>query len=291
MENIENFLEYYLTHAIFKITNKLKNTKKLSMFIYKQLINKSNLQQNIICKDYTFLTNHNYNKSIEIDEINQYTVLNINIDLSESLNVMAKTVLKNILKSENILINNKPVKFKDCVVVDVIDTSNITLTDIHTDVEYSYFTGNSFNVWYLIENNKNYGNMFILDSNDYKKKYTPCRVKNFDYDKKNNKVNSIDLHSHYMASIVKKKVGTINNFKVTYTNINNGDCLVMSKHVLHTGDNRRNNNVKGFHFRVLVKNDDGSIDYNKYYNSNKFPNHIWDKKNKKLFGVELFDFA
>jgi hypothetical protein len=287
MENIENFLEYYLTHAIFKITNKLKNTKKLSMFIYKQLINKSNLQQNIICKDYTFLTNHNYNKSIEIDEINQYTVLNINIDLSESLNVMAKTVLKNILKSENILINNKPVKFKDCVVVDVIDTSNITLTGIHTDVEYSYFTGNSFNVWYLIENNKNYGNMFILDSNDYKKKYTPCRVKNFDYDKKNNKVNSIDLHSH----IVKKKVGTINNFKVTYTNINNGDCLVMSKHVLHTGDNRRNNNVKGFHFRVLVKNDDGSIDYNKYYNSNKFPNHIWDKKNKKLFGVELFDFA
>ena len=287
MENIENFLEYYLTHAIFKITNKLKNTKKLSMFIYKQLINKSNLQQNIICKDYTFLTNHNYNKSIEIDEINQYTVLNINIDLSESLNVMAKTVLKNILKSENILINNKPVKFKDCVVVDVIDTSNITLTGIHTDVEYSYFTGNSFNVWYLIENNKNYGNMFILDSNDYKKKYTPCRVKNFDYDKKNNKVNSIDLHSH----IIKKKVGTINNFKVTYTNINNGDCLVMSKHVLHTGDNRRNNNVKGFHFRVLVKNDDGSIDYNKYYNSNKFPNHIWDKKNKKLFGVELFDFA
>jgi hypothetical protein len=66
----------------------------------------------------------------------------------------------------------------------------------------------------------------------------------------------------------------------------------MSKHVLHAGDNRRNNNVKGFHFRVLVKNEDGSIDYNKYYNSNnKFLNHRWDQKNKKLFGVELFDFA
>jgi hypothetical protein len=204
---------------------------------------------------------------------------------------MAKTVLKNILKSENILINNKPIKFKDCVVVDIINTSNIILTGIHTDIEYSYFTGNSFNVWYLIENNKNYGNMFILESDEYKKIYTPCTVKNVDYDKENNKINSINLHNHSMTSVVKKKVGTINKFKVTYTNINNGDCLVMSKHVLHTGDNRRNNNVKGFHFRVLVKNDDGSIDYNKYYNSNKFPNHRWDKKNKKLFGVELFDFA
>jgi hypothetical protein len=291
MQNIENFLEYYLTHNIFKITNKLKNTKKIGAHIYKTFSSKRNLRQNIICKDYTFLTTHNYNKSIEIDEINQYTVLNINIELSESLRTMAKTVLKNILKSENILINNKPIKFKDCVVVDIINTSNITLTGIHTDIEYSYFTGNSFNVWYLIENNKNYGNMFILESDEYKKIYTPCTVKNVDYDKENNKINSINLHNHSMTSVVKKKVGTINKFKVTYTNINNGDCLVMSKHVLHTGDNRRNNNVKGFHFRVLVKNDDGSIDYNKYYNSNKFPNHRWDKKNKKLFGVELFDFA
>ena len=295
MDNIKIFLEYYLTHNIFKITNKLKNTKKIGAYLSKRSCNKE-LEDNLlqkICKDYTFLTNHNYNKSIELDEINQYTVLNINIDYSMSLNMMAKTVLKNILKSKNILINNKPVKFKDCIIVDVIDTSNITLVGFHTDVEYSYFTGNSFNVWYLIENNENYGNMFILDSNDYKKIYTPCTVKNFDYGKKNNKINSIDLHNHSMFSkLFNKKVGTLNDFKVTYTNINNGDCLVMSKHVLHTGDNRRNNNVKGFNFRVLVKNKDGSIDYNKYYNSNnKFPNHRWDQEDKKLFGVELFDFA
>jgi hypothetical protein len=291
MQNIDNFLNYYLTHNIVKLIDKVHNTKKLGPYLYTNLLSKRNFQQNIICKDYTFLTNYNYNKSIEIDEINQYTVLNINIDLSESLKIMAKTVLKNILKSKKILINNEPVHFKDCVIVDIINTSDVTLTGIHTDIEYSYFTGNSFNVWYLIENNKNYGNMFMLETDEYKKIYTPCKVINFDYDKKNNKINSIDLHNHSMVSIVKKKVGTINNFKVTYTNINNGDCLVMSKHVLHTGDNRRNNNVKGFHFRVLVKNDDGSIDYNKYYTSNKFSNHRWDKNNKKLFGVELFDFA
>lgn len=66
----------------------------------------------------------------------------------------------------------------------------------------------------------------------------------------------------------------------------------MSKHLLHKGDHRRNGNVNGFHFRVLVKNEDGSIDYNKYYKpSDKFPNHRWDEKNKKLYGVGLFDFA
>lgn len=64
MQNIENFLEYYLTHSIFKITNKLKNTKKIGAHIYKTISSKRNLRQNIICKDYTFLTTHNYNKSI-----------------------------------------------------------------------------------------------------------------------------------------------------------------------------------------------------------------------------------
>jgi hypothetical protein len=65
----------------------------------------------------------------------------------------------------------------------------------------------------------------------------------------------------------------------------------MSKYLMHRGDHRRNNNVKGFHFRVLVKNEDGSIDYDTYYKpSNKYPNHKWDKKNKKLYGVGLFDF-
>jgi len=205
MENIE----YYLTHSIFKITNIFQNTN-LGARIHKKFISGNNLSKDLeqnICKDYTFLTKHNYNKSININEINKYTVLNMNIDLSESLKIMAKTVLKNILKSEKILINNEPVHFKDCVIVDVINTSNITINSIHTDIEYSYFTGNAFNVWYLIENNKDYGNMFILESGDYKKKYTPCRVENFNYGE-NNKINSIDLYNFSMFSelLIKKKI-------------------------------------------------------------------------------------
>lgn len=300
-----SYLEYYLTNCIHRMSNHFHDTKigiYVRNLVYTKFNNKkkntANLNE-IICKDYKFLTQYNYyDKSIDIDEINQYTVININIDASDSLKNMAKNCLTNILKSKKILINNKPVRFKDCVIVDIINTSVFTISTLHTDIEYSDFIGNSFNVWYLIENNKSYGNMFLLESDEYKKEYTPCRtitryngteISNYE------KYKTIDLykHSFYSVFIGKegKKVATLKKFKVIYTDIKNGDCLVMSKHVIHSGDKRRNNNVKGFHFRVLVKNKDGSIDYNKFYKSLKFPNHRYDEKNKKIFGVELFDFA
>jgi hypothetical protein len=113
---------------------------------------------------------------------------------------------------------------------------------------------------------------------------------------KSKSADSIDLYSDSLSISTllrtkRKKVGTLNNYKITYTDIKNGECLVMSKHVLHRGDAKRKNNVKGFHFRVVIKNEDGSIYHNNYKSNNKFPNHRWDQKNKKLFGVELFDFA
>ena len=183
----------------------------------------------------------------------------------------------------------------ECVIMDVMDTSTATFSGFHTDYEYLNFSGNAFNVWYLIENNENYGNMFLLESDKYKKKYTPCNI----YYNYNDKSIPLYKSSHLefaltFAPYIKTHIGYLNedNVKVTYTNIKNGECLVMTKHLMHTGDNKRNDNVKGFNFRVLVKNEDGSIDYNAYYKpSDKFPNHRWDQKNKKLYGVELFDFV
>jgi hypothetical protein len=289
-------LEYYLEDYATKFSNTFKN-KKVTNFLYdifETLKNKNNKKLeklNDICKDYTFLTN--FNKSIEINDTNQYSVLKVQIDTSMSLHKMAKNVLKNILKGNHVLVNNKPVKFKDCVFLDVINTSTINLKGFHTDVEYCTFTGNAFNVWYLIENYENYGNMFILESSDYKKKYTPCCIY---YHKYNVKDKIIPLNEvSYLNNVINrsKSIGYLNkeNVKISYTNLKNSECIVMSKHLLHRGDHRRKNNVKGFHFRVLVKNEDGSINYDTYYKtSDKFPNHRWDQENKKLYGVELLDF-
>lgn len=108
-------LEYFLTNYIHRISNKLQNTKIGYTLHNKISRSKEKSNSNInekICKDYKFFTRYNYNKSIDIDEINQYTVLDVNIDVSDSLKIMAKKCLKNILKSKKILVNNNPVHLK-----------------------------------------------------------------------------------------------------------------------------------------------------------------------------------
>lgn len=287
-------LQYYLEKDLTTFFDLLKN-RKITNSIYNVIgsVKKADKVEklNDLCKDYKFLTN--YNNNIEINDTNQYTVLKVPIDTSKSFRIMAKNVLNNILKNKHVLLNNKPVNFNDCVILDVFDVTSIIFSGFHTDAEYYKFRGNAFNVWYLIENHENYGNMFILESSDYKQKYTPCSIDYKEYNIKDKKIPLIE--ESYLNNIinVKKNVGYLNKdtIKISYTNLKDGECIVMSKYLMHRGDHRRNNNVKGFHFRVLVKNEDGSIDYDTYYKpSNKYPNHKWDKKNKKLYGVGLFDF-
>lgn len=292
---IKNELEYYFSQYFSNLVNKFKNTKiQKAAFYLNDIRNKKSLKrEEYLCSKCQYLSKEDYNKYINIDKVNQYTVLKINIDSSKTLNEMVKKCLKNILKTEKILINDKPIHMKNCVIIDVVDITK-SISGFHTDYEYSSFTGDAFNVWYLIENNESYGNMFLLQSSDYKKKYTPCTISY--NDDNNNSLLTLNDNTYFTSFLKYKpcKIGHLNkdNIKITYTNIKNGECIIMTKHLLHKGDRRRNNNVKGFHFRVLVKNEDGSIDYNTYYKpSDKFPNHKWDKENKKLYGVELFDFA
>jgi len=249
-------------------------------------------------KNYKYLEEQDYNKSINIDELNQYTILRIdNVSSTLDIKNMAKECLKNILDTKKILINNKHVNFKDCVILDLGNISSCAIIHgFHTDGEYNTYTGNAFNVWFLIENNKKYGNLFLLESDDYKKEYTPCVLRNSD-DKF-----SIELTKGVGDQVISSLIPSLirnsennkiyinkNNTNMTYANIKNHECVVMTKHMLHAGDYRRTDDVKGFHFRVIVKNKDGSINYNRSYKpTNKYPNHIW--KNNKLYGVELFDF-
>jgi hypothetical protein len=293
--SISNFLEYYFTKDIISILNKIKNTNITKKYCrYKKETKTKKEKLNHLSNNCHYLTEKDYNKSINIDRVNEYTVLKIPIQPSESLKQMAKQCLKNIVKSKKILVNNQPINVKECVITDILDTSTITASGFHTDLYYSNFSGNAFNVWYLIENNENYGNMFLLESDEYKKEYTPCNI-DYNYNDK-----SIPLYKNTYFTLLKLPtnrktcLGYLNedSVKVTYTNIKNGECLIMTKHLMHRGDDKRKNNVQGFNFRVLIKNEDGSIDYDKYYKpSDKFPNHKWDKKNKKLYGVGLFDFA
>ena len=193
---LKNDLQYYLENRVLSpFLNKFKN-KKITYNFYNffNLLkghDKRFEKLDDLSKDYKFLTN--YNKIIEINDTNQYTVLDVKIDKSKSLHKMAKNVLHNILKDKYVLVNNKPVNFKDCVLLDVVDVTSIIFSGFHTDVEYFTFTGPAFNVWYLIENCENYGNMFILESSDYKKKYTPCSINYKEYNIEDNVYASIEV--------------------------------------------------------------------------------------------------
>jgi hypothetical protein len=247
-----------------------------------------------LLNNYTLLDKNNTNKNIDIDEINNYTIINnislksINID--EDKPVMLYNILKCLLDSGLIHCNGKVITdINQCIIMDLLYTKNSTFGSVHTDIDYDWVLSEAFNVWYLIKNNDDYGNMFLLETDEYDKSYTPCKLD--DYYKNDDKNISV-FKNNITRKLLEygKKLGTLNleNIKPKYLNIKNGECVVMSKHVLHTPDLRRNNNVNAFHFRVVIKNDDGSI----YHSGNKFAmrsNHTYDASSKKLFNVNMFD--
>ena len=201
---------------------------------------------------------------------------------------MAYTCLKNILQTKKIFLNSQQINLEDCIICDIFKSSITKFNYFHTDVEYETFFGNGFNVWYLSKNNKKTGNMFLLDTDEYDKKNTPCYLLD---DYKNNiikvakqsYINNLLFYHEIISTL------DINKISFKYLNMLNGECLVMSKHLLHRTDLSRDKSFEGFNFRVIIKNKDGSIDYNGDNKHIKL-HHYHDKKNHKLYNVKLFDF-
>lgn len=258
ISQLKGNIEYHFFDEIIHIINKYKNTKIQKKILDYEVKFKNSIKKKLyrFCNNYNYLSNKSYNRFMEIDEINNYTVLQFSIDQTKSLKKMAKECLKNILNSQKILLNKKSITLKDCIIVDVLETSLLKFNNFHTDLEYSNFTGNGFNVWYLTENNENYGNMFLLETDEYKKEYTPCFLKD-EY-----KGNLIPVTSNtYLTNLIPsfiKNTNTLgyinqNNIKVTYTNIKNCECLIMSKHVLHRTDLARKKMLKVLILELLLK--------------------------------------
>ncbi len=289
-EDIHQTLDYYWMNELLHIINLVKNNP-----IQKDLYNLFYGNENIIHKKLyslgnqcEYLTNANYNKRIEIEEVNRYTILRFTLDQTQSLKYKAKDCLENILYHNKVVLHDRPITLDDCVIVDVFDSKLTTFSAYHTDIEYSNFTGPAFNVWYLTENNESYGNMFLLETEEYKKEYTPCFLSD-DY------TDLIPVKRQSYTSIlsnVYKDLGSLdpNKIKITYLNMKNGECLIMSKHLLHRTDLSRHNKFKGFNFRVILKNKDRSIDYKNKYTPIK-PYHTYDEKHKKIYGCKLLDFV
>ena len=291
-ENIlYNLFNGYKNTEFAKIYTKLNTKETSGSFLFNHCI-----------KHHKLLNTDFYNRKCNIEEINNYTILN-NININNYIKIknniseikkLTSHCLKQILDTKLIKINSKNIKLSNCIIADFLSSNgNSEFSDFHTDVTYGSFIGQCFNVWYLVKNKKKYGNMFLLENDEYKESYTPCRL--YDDINKNNKITFYKSTITGLISNYNEKIGEfdIKKMKFKYLNILNGECLVMSKHQLHRTDLRRRNinneDFEAFNFRVIVKDDDGSIPHN---GDTKFihTKHTYDKKNKKLFGVETFDF-
>lgn len=232
-----------------------------------------------LCRSAGKLTDHDYNRPINVDEPNTFTVQRVDLTAT-TLHDKAVECLTKLLRSNTVRHNDVPVTLDQCVILDCFSSTVSKFNAFHTDLEYANFTGTAFNVWYLTENNLPNGNMFLFQTPDYTKDKTPCFLVD-DYEDR------IPMVRHGLLGLY-EPCGDTKDATITYANIKNGECLVMSKHLLHRTDLSRDPSFKGFNFRVLVKNPDQSINYaNKYYRTH--PYHRFDERNHLLFGCKLLD--
>jgi hypothetical protein len=239
------------------------------------------------------IDSNSFNQDVNIDIskelINEYKIINLQENISSVKNIINSVNVKNhiitLLKSmiRHTHINGRKVKLEDCVVVDLLRAKGQYFKNFHTDVEWGVFDkSDGFQMWYLYENDKPHGNMFIIDTD----KVIPSSCLSF------NK-NNIKIHEQcekkHICDI--KYSDVINNIK--YLNMKPGECLIFGKSLYHMSDIRSSPNRNAINFRVLIKDADGGIPINLSqkctYNYNfqrRLKNH--KVKNNKLY-VNTFD--
>lgn len=300
-KEINNNINELIVKLIHKLLLKgginLGNEEKkniLSLYGDLQIQKKSNLLNDCV-RYHSKLTKENYNHNIDINN-SEYVIVN-NLNLKNSLDnskLIACELLQQILNKNIILDGNKPIEFNQLVIqAFVLSNNSIRVENFHTDNSWIIFDSKTkgFQIWYLIENTLDNGNLFIYETNQIKEK--PYVILNYDqtnlkaklYD--NNFLRTKPLeYKDYFDEI------DIDFNKCKYLNMNNGECLVMTRHQPHATDIRRNENNKliALTFRVILKNEDGSIDLNPLFAEKMKVENNQKKIGNKLYNVDMFDF-
>jgi hypothetical protein len=201
-----------------------------------------------------------------------------------------KWIKEMLIRSLENINYKRPLTIKDLVVVDVLDVNGSYFGRFHTDTEWDLFPeADGFQIWYLVYNKEKnrYGNMFLHTNPKFDHTFSPASVKH-----KNGKI--IIEDNDYSI----KRRTTCDNFpldkgKFTYLNIHDGDCLIMTKNVLHSSDLRltKPENRLSINLRIVIRNEDGSINYKPSSRSRLYTLSHHTFKNGKLYNVKQFDMA
>lgn len=220
---------------------------------------------------------------------NQYKIIDLKTHMDGVKDIINNKYVKkhitDLIKSiiSHMNINGKKVNLEDCVVVDLLRSKGQYFKSFHTDIEWGVFDkSNGFQIWYLYENEKQHGNMFIIDTD----KVIPSSELVFT--KKNIKIRKQCSKSH-ITNIHYSDI--VNNIK--YLSMKPGQCLIFGKSLYHMSDIRPSPTRHAINFRVIIKDADGGIPINTSQNcmynygfKYRLKNH--KVKNNKIY-VNTFD--
>ena len=215
----------------------IDNFEKIIRPFYNGEINvnneKININRNI--KNQCSLINKNITKDIVDDLINPS---------NETLDILLKRLIPFIH------VDNKPVRFEDLIVVDVLTATGSYFPSFHTDVEWrTFYNNNGFQIWILLDEDpliKPRGNMFIMESDIVE----PGLSLHIDDDHvnvlKNNSADTKLLKSYNSLSNI--------NPCIKYLNSNVGDVFIMNPSLFHCSDPKNiYSNRRAINMRVVHK--------------------------------------
>jgi hypothetical protein len=291
-----NGINYHVVDTKLLNTIKKKYIGPITNMYFKQ--RKMTNVYNLCESNHNLLSSKNYNHNININDADYVILDNLKIEHSlDNSKLFVTELLKKILDKKIINDNNKIITMDQIVIQDYLVSNTLKqeatrFAELHTDFNWMLFDKSTkgFQIWYLIENNEDYGNMFLYETNEIKE--YPYIIDNYDETThkskliKNNIMDNLLNYTNHFDEIY------IDFTKFKYLNIKNGECLVMSKHQPHSTDLRRDNKKKfiALNFRVIIKNEDGSIDLNPSYSNTYKVKNMQYKNNNKLYGVDIFDF-
>ena len=203
--------------------------------------------------------NNQSKKSVNINkyEKNQYKIIKLDKqnevkEIFNSNNVQFNLDTLLIKMLEHVNLDGSCISLDDCVIVDILKAKGSYFPSLHTDIEWGVFDkSDGFQIWYLYENELDYGNMFILDTPEV------IPASNIIFNK-----DEIKIVEQCSKKIIKYLDKSIYSHNMQYLDMKKGECLIFGKSLYHMSDFKNQPNRRCLNFRVVIKDKDGGIPIN-----------------------------
>lgn len=146
-------------------------------------------------------------------------------------------------------VRGKIPRIDDCVVVDILASRGQYFPHIHTDIEWALFNRSpGFQVWYLLHNELEEGNMFLIDERAAPASYVKFGAGN-----------AVEVREQCGDAPVSG--GDIKG-PIKYARMAPGDCLLFGQRVYHASDYRPSPGRWALNMRIIIKDEDGGVPVN-----------------------------